>query len=108
MLPLATAYHETDSVPFDCHCAAAMKRNNYVLIVFDSCRYDAFVKARPKAMRRLGKVEKLGYAIYLAKLLGSFARLGMVEDTWALNVRAIDEDAEIPKWIEGRSLLPAA
>ncbi len=35
-----------------------MKRNNYVLIVFDSCRYDAFVKARPKAMRKLGSVEK--------------------------------------------------
>ncbi len=34
------------------------KLNNYVLIVFDSCRYDAFVKARPKTMRRLGALEK--------------------------------------------------
>lgn len=33
-------------------------RNNYVLIVFDSCRYDAFLKARPKTMRKLGKVER--------------------------------------------------
>ncbi len=33
------------------------------------------------------------YAIYLAKLLGSFATLGMAEDTWALNEGAIDEDA---------------
>jgi hypothetical protein len=32
--------------------------NNYLLIVLDSCRYDAFVRARPKAMRSLGKVEK--------------------------------------------------
>ena len=32
--------------------------NNYILIIFDSCRYDAFVRARPKVMRRLGKVEK--------------------------------------------------
>jgi hypothetical protein len=32
--------------------------NNYVLIVLDSCRYDAFVKARPKAMRKLGTVER--------------------------------------------------
>lgn len=32
--------------------------NNYVLIIFDSCRYDSFVKARPKTMKRLGKVEK--------------------------------------------------
>lgn len=36
-----------------------MKRfNNYVLVVFDSCRYDSFIAARPKTIRRLGKVEK--------------------------------------------------
>ena len=35
-----------------------MKRNNYVLVVFDSCRYDAFVKAAPKTMRKLGRVER--------------------------------------------------
>jgi len=33
------------------------------------------------------------YAIYLSKLLGSFATLGMAEDTWALNEGVIDEDA---------------
>ncbi len=33
------------------------------------------------------------YAVYLAKLLGTFATLGMAEDTWALNEGAIDEDA---------------
>ncbi len=33
------------------------------------------------------------YAMYLAKLLGSFATLGMAEDTWALNEGVIDEDA---------------
>ena len=32
--------------------------NNYILIIFDSCRYDAFTRARPKVMRKLGKVEK--------------------------------------------------
>lgn len=32
--------------------------NNYVLIVFDSCRYDSFTKARPRIMRHLGKVER--------------------------------------------------
>jgi predicted AlkP superfamily phosphohydrolase/phosphomutase len=32
------------------------------------------------------------YAIYLAKLLGSFSTLGMAEDTEALNEGAIDED----------------
>ena len=32
--------------------------NNYILIVFDSCRYDSLVAARPKTIRKLGKVEK--------------------------------------------------
>jgi hypothetical protein len=32
--------------------------NNYILVVFDSCRYDAFTAARPKVMKRLGRVEK--------------------------------------------------
>jgi hypothetical protein len=35
-----------------------MTVNNYILIVFDSCRYDSFIQARPKTMRRLGRVEK--------------------------------------------------
>ncbi len=33
-------------------------RNHYVLIVFDSCRYDSFMTARPRTMRKLGKVER--------------------------------------------------
>jgi hypothetical protein len=37
---------------------ARQPRNNYILIVFDSCRYDSFIKARPKVMRKFGKVEK--------------------------------------------------
>lgn len=32
--------------------------NNFVLVVLDSCRYDSFAAARPKTMRKLGKVEK--------------------------------------------------
>jgi len=35
------------------------------------------------------------YAIYLAKLLGSYATLGLAEDTWALNERVLDDDAFI-------------
>jgi hypothetical protein len=31
--------------------------NNYILITLDSCRYDSFIAARPKVMKRLGKVE---------------------------------------------------
>ena len=34
--------------------------------------------------------------VYLAKLLGSFATLGMAEDTWALNEGAIERDAISP------------
>ena len=33
------------------------------------------------------------YATYLAKLLGTYATLGLAEDTWALNERVIDEKA---------------
>ena len=33
------------------------------------------------------------YAMYLAKLLGTYSTLGMAEDTWALNEGAIDETA---------------
>lgn len=33
------------------------------------------------------------YSVYLAKLLGPFATLGLAEDTWALNERVIDEEA---------------
>ncbi len=33
------------------------------------------------------------YSVYLAKLIGEFATLGLAEDTWALNERVIDEEA---------------
>ena len=32
--------------------------NNYLLIVFDSCRYDSFTAARPRHMKKLGRVER--------------------------------------------------
>lgn len=32
--------------------------NNYILIVFDSCRYDSFIRARPNTIRKLGRLEK--------------------------------------------------
>ena len=41
--------------------------NNYVLIVFDSCRYDSFCCARPKNIRKLGKPERRwSYATWTA------------------------------------------
>jgi len=33
------------------------------------------------------------YSIYLAKLFGPYATLGLAEDTWALNERVVDEEA---------------
>jgi len=33
-------------------------RNNYLLVVFDSCRYDTFVSARPANIKRLGPIER--------------------------------------------------
>lgn len=35
-----------------------VRPHNYILVVFDSCRYDSFVKARPAAMRKLGRLER--------------------------------------------------
>ncbi len=32
------------------------------------------------------------YAMYLAKLIGPYATLGLAEDTWAVNERVLDED----------------
>lgn len=32
--------------------------NHYILIVFDSCRYDTFVRANPRTIRKLGRVER--------------------------------------------------
>lgn len=41
--------------------------NNYILIVFDSCRYDSFLHARPKTIRSLGKLERRwSYATWTA------------------------------------------
>jgi predicted AlkP superfamily phosphohydrolase/phosphomutase len=33
------------------------------------------------------------YSVYLSRLMGPYATLGLAEDTWALNERVIDEDA---------------
>ena len=32
--------------------------NNYILIVFDSCRYDSFTAAKPRFMKKLGPIER--------------------------------------------------
>jgi Sulfatase len=41
--------------------------NNFVVVVFDSCRYDSLIAARPKTLRKLGKVEaRWSYASWTA------------------------------------------
>lgn len=46
---------------------SAAKGNNYVLVIFDSCRYDTFVEAAPKTMPKLGRVEqRWSYASWTA------------------------------------------
>ena len=37
--------------------AAGRQGNNYIVVVFDSCRYDSLVAARPKTIARLGEIE---------------------------------------------------
>ena len=32
--------------------------NDFIIVILDSCRYDAFMKANPKHLNKLGKVEK--------------------------------------------------
>ncbi len=40
------------------------------------------------------------YSVYLAKLIGQFATLGLAEDTWALNERVIDEEAFLQQTLD--------
>lgn len=41
--------------------------NNYIIVVLDSCRYDTFMDADPKTVKKLGKVEcRYSYATWTA------------------------------------------
>ncbi len=41
--------------------------NNYIIVILDSCRFDSFQRAGPKAMARPGKVEqRWSYASWTA------------------------------------------
>lgn len=42
-------------------------RNNYIIVIFDSCRYDSFVEAKPKTILKLGTLEqRWSYASWTA------------------------------------------
>lgn len=44
-----------------------LKPNNYILVIFDSCRYDSFKEAAPKTIAKLGDVEmRWSYASWTA------------------------------------------
>ena len=46
---------------------ASPKRNNYIIIIFDSCRYDTLIEARPKTIKKLGAIEqRWSYASWTA------------------------------------------
>ena len=47
--------------------ATPVRGNNYVLIIFDSCRYDSLVEARPRTICKLGTLEqRWSYASWTA------------------------------------------
>jgi hypothetical protein len=47
--------------------AGRQGKNNYIVVIFDSCRYDTFVQARPTTIRKLGKLERrFSYASWTA------------------------------------------
>lgn len=51
--PVASSLQEEEPRP-----SPPPARNNYIVIILDSCRYDALMAAAPKALRRLGQVER--------------------------------------------------
>ena len=54
------AYHTDITRPITGQRQATRRAvaNNYILVVFDSCRYDSFTAARPRVMKKLGRVEQ--------------------------------------------------
>jgi hypothetical protein len=64
--------------------------NNYILVVFDSCRHDSFQRARPKTIRRLGKLERRwSYATWTAPSHYNLL-MGLMPHTSPRNVFASD------------------
>ncbi|MHC4946049.1 MAG: sulfatase-like hydrolase/transferase, partial [Planctomycetota bacterium] len=46
---------------------APQAKNNFVIVIFDSCRHDTFMEAEPKTIMKLGEVEKrYSYASWTA------------------------------------------
>lgn len=69
---------------------ARLKGNNFILIIFDSCRYDSFIAAKPKHIRKLGQVEKRwSYASWTSPSHYNFL-IGLMPHTSPKHVYASD------------------
>lgn len=69
---------------------SGLKGNNFILIIFDSCRYDSFIAARPTRIRKLGKVEKRwSYASWTSPSHYNFL-IGLMPHTSPKHVYASD------------------
>ena len=61
-MPRAAKTARNESPP-----APAVRGNNYILIIFDSCRYDTLVEAKPRTICKLGPLEqRWSYASWTA------------------------------------------
>ncbi len=66
----------------------ARKGNNFILVIFDSCRFDSFISAKPKTIAKLGDVEKRwSYASWTAPSHYNFL-MGLMPHSSPTNVYA--------------------
>jgi hypothetical protein len=64
---MSRAPRPADSKPHMKTKVSREKRNNYIIIIFDSCRYDTLLEARPKTIKKLGPIEqRWSYASWTA------------------------------------------
>jgi hypothetical protein len=65
---------------------APQAENNFVIVILDSCRYDAFMAANPKTITKLGPVEKrYSYASWTAP--SHYNLIGLLPHTSAARLR---------------------
>ncbi len=64
--PPSSSVSQARTCPYN-RSTGPVQPRNYILVIFDSCRYDTFVEAAPKTMRKLGEVEsRWSYASWTA------------------------------------------
>ena len=64
--------------------------NNYIVMVFDSCRHDSFVAAQPKNISRLGKSRRAGPTLPGPRPRTTICSLGCLPHTNPKRVFASD------------------